>query len=88
MATREELMMLHEDLCNRARALSRKKNHDYSGGKDATARSWAYARRRLVSLSVSATRSPASTPLLIPTLSTRWTMSAFWTPSSTSSTTR
>ena len=36
MATREELMTLHEDLCNRARALSRKKNHDYSGGKDAT----------------------------------------------------
>jgi len=29
-------MTLHEDLCNRARALSRKKNHDYSGGKDAT----------------------------------------------------
>lgn len=36
MATRDELMALHEDLCNRARALSRKKNHDYSGGKDAT----------------------------------------------------
>ena len=36
MATREELMALHEKLCDQARALSRKKNHDYSGGQDAT----------------------------------------------------
>lgn len=36
MATREELMAIHEDLCNKARELSRRKNHDYSGGKDAT----------------------------------------------------
>lgn len=36
MATREELMELHQKLCDQARELSRKKNHDYSGGKDQT----------------------------------------------------
>lgn len=36
MATREELMSIHEKLCDQARALSRRKNHDYSGGQDAT----------------------------------------------------
>jgi hypothetical protein len=32
--TRDELMKLHEELCENARQLSRRKNHDYSGGKD------------------------------------------------------
>ena len=36
MATREELMVTHEGLCASARALSLRKNHDYSGGKDTT----------------------------------------------------
>lgn len=36
MATRDDLMQLHENLCKQARELSRKKNHDYSGGKDTT----------------------------------------------------
>lgn len=36
MATRDELMAMHQMLCDQARELSRKKNHDYSGGKDET----------------------------------------------------
>lgn len=34
--TRDELMKLHESLCEQARQLSRRKNHDYSGGKDSS----------------------------------------------------
>lgn len=32
--TREQLMEIHAQLCDEARNLSRRKNHDYSGGQD------------------------------------------------------
>ena len=32
--TREQLMEIHGQLCDEARNLSRRKNHDYSGGQD------------------------------------------------------
>lgn len=33
--TREQLLRLHQMLCNEAQSLMKVKNHDYSGGKDA-----------------------------------------------------
>jgi hypothetical protein len=33
MMTRPELLKLHEELCNKARAIMVRKNHDYSGEK-------------------------------------------------------
>lgn len=33
---RDQLLKIHQELCDSARALSSRKNHDYSGGKDTT----------------------------------------------------
>jgi hypothetical protein len=33
---RSRLLTLHKELCDEARSLSERKNHDYSGGKDDT----------------------------------------------------
>lgn len=33
---RARLLTMHKELCDEARALSERKNHDYSGGKDDT----------------------------------------------------
>ena len=33
--TREQILRLHQMLCNEAQYLMKVKNHDYSGGKDA-----------------------------------------------------